>query len=121
MVSIPSNEMSKLLHRLRIALVRALLVAGIVQLAAPSAASKDLSGCPLALLASSAGDADSSSDVQLHGVDSCAEADEMDARRRRLKVDSALPSRVLPKVFWEESVRIRVEDRRNCRPPNRAS
>ena len=138
MVSIPSDEMSKSLHRLRATVLRALLFAGVAQLATSGDASgwkallDDRLGMVEAFAASPAScDAIDPTDVDgtgttdpfssLHVAESSAEDDEVDAWRRRLNVRSAFPSVVLPKVFWEESIRNRIEDRRNCRPPNHAS
>jgi len=128
MVSIPSVEMSKLLHRLRVLLLRTLLFVGLAQLAAPGDGPwKVLFGEPVRALPSAPG-ADASGEEtpspfeQLRGEASAErEIDDADPRRRRLNVRSALPSLVLPNVFCEESVRIRAEDRRSCRPPNRVS
>lgn len=47
-----------------------------------------------------------------------AEVDDLDARRRSWRVDSAVLSSGPDKLLTEDSVRVRIEDRRRKRPPN---
>ena len=113
--------MSISLHRLRALITRVLLFAGLAQIAAPGAAALREVACEAALAQRSSETqqhAPHPGDAHLSGAAEYAEIDEFDARRARPKIRRAVMSTELPKVFWEDSIRIRIEDRRNCRPPN---
>jgi hypothetical protein len=130
--------MKSLLHRLHTVVLRVLLFVGVAQLVVPcvgsasseqTAAARGVSAGARSVRASAATvqtqhdeqreHSEHATDAQLSSAETCAEIDDLEAGRRRLHVRSAVPSHARGKVFWEESVRIRVEDRRNCRPPNR--
>jgi hypothetical protein len=57
-------------------------------------------------------------DPECSGGDERGEVDDVDARRRCWEIDSAVLASEPEKLLAEDSVRVRVEDRRRERPPN---
>jgi hypothetical protein len=57
-------------------------------------------------------------DPECSGWEERVEVDDVEARRRSCGVDSAVLMSGPEKVLTEESVRVRIEDRRRERPPN---